>query len=99
MVEQRYQAVLTVISDGLSISQVAFKVEVSRQTLHVWLARYEAQGLEGWRIGCVDRRAVRIRCQRRGQDRAVSPRPSSSAPQRLSSPQDQRFKLNLTPVN
>ena len=39
--EQRYQAVLAVISDGLSISQVAEKVGVSRQTLHAWLARYE----------------------------------------------------------
>jgi transposase len=39
--EQRYQAVLAVISDGLSISQVAEKVGVSRQTLHSWLARYE----------------------------------------------------------
>src|SRR5580704_3114827 len=45
--EQRYQAVLAVISDGLSISQVASKVGVSRQTLHAWLARYEAHGLEG----------------------------------------------------
>src|ERR1700759_4820167 len=45
--EQRYQAVLAVISDGLSVSQVAEKVGVSRQTLHSWWARYEAQGLEG----------------------------------------------------
>jgi len=45
--EQRYQAVLAVISDGLSISQVAQKVGVSRQTLHSWLARYEAEGLDG----------------------------------------------------
>src|SRR6201997_4608275 len=45
--EQRYQAVLAVISDGLSVSQVAEKVGVSRQTLHAWLARYEAQGLDG----------------------------------------------------
>jgi transposase len=45
--EQRYQAVLAVINDGLSISQVASKVGVSRQTLHSWLARYEAEGLEG----------------------------------------------------
>ena len=45
--EQRYQAVLAVISDGLSISQVASKVGVSRQTVHAWLARYEAEGLEG----------------------------------------------------
>jgi transposase len=45
--EQRYQAVMAVISDGLSVSQVAEKVGVSRQTLHAWLARYEAEGLEG----------------------------------------------------
>ncbi len=45
--EQRYQAVLSVISDGLAIWQVAEKVGVSRQTLHSWLARYEASGLEG----------------------------------------------------
>jgi transposase InsO family protein len=45
--EQRYQAVLAVISDGLSICQVASKVGVSRQTLHAWLARYEDEGLEG----------------------------------------------------
>jgi transposase len=42
--EQRYQAVMAVIGDGLSVSQVAEKVWVSRQTLHSWLARYEAQG-------------------------------------------------------
>jgi transposase InsO family protein len=45
--EQRYQTVLAVISDGLSISQVPGKVGVSRQTVHAWLARYEAGGLEG----------------------------------------------------
>ncbi|SKG00287.1 Transposase [Mycobacteroides abscessus subsp. massiliense] len=38
---------LAVISDGLSITQVASKVGVSRQTLHAWLVRYEAEGLDG----------------------------------------------------
>lgn len=47
MAEQRYQAVMSVIADGLSISQAAEKTGVSRQTLHAWLARYEAEGLEG----------------------------------------------------
>lgn len=56
--EQRYQAVLAVISDGLSILQVAQKVGVSRQTLHSWLARYEAEGLEG----LVDRSHRPVRC-------------------------------------
>lgn len=45
MAEQRCQAVMAVIGDDLSISQVAEKVGVSRQTLHSWLARYEAEGL------------------------------------------------------
>jgi transposase len=38
---------MAVIGDGLSVSQVAENVGVSRQTLHSWLARYEAEGLEG----------------------------------------------------
>ena len=45
--EQRYQAVLAVISDGRTVTETAAAVGVSRQTLHVWLARYEAAGLEG----------------------------------------------------
>src|SRR4051794_17137192 len=45
--EQRYQAVLAVIADGLSVTVAAEKAGVTRQTLHSWLARYEAGGLEG----------------------------------------------------
>jgi transposase InsO family protein len=45
--EQRYQAVLAVIEDGLSITEVAAKAGVSRQTLHSWLSRYAGGGLEG----------------------------------------------------
>jgi transposase InsO family protein len=45
--EQRYQAVLAVIEDGVSITEVAAKVGVSRQTLHSWLSRYAGGGLEG----------------------------------------------------
>jgi transposase InsO family protein len=45
--EQRYQAVLAVIGDGRTIKEVADQWGVSRQTLHAWLARYEAEGLEG----------------------------------------------------
>jgi len=45
--EQRYQAVLAVVSDGRSVTEVAGQWKVSRQTLHAWLARYEQAGLEG----------------------------------------------------
>ncbi len=41
LVEQRYQAVLGVIHDGHSVVEVASGLEVSRQTVHGWLRRYE----------------------------------------------------------
>ena len=46
MAEQRYQAVLAVISDGETVTEVAARFGVSRQTVHDWLAKYEAGGLE-----------------------------------------------------
>jgi transposase-like protein len=36
-----------VIGEGRTVTDVAAAVGVSRQTLHAWLARYEAGGLEG----------------------------------------------------
>jgi transposase InsO family protein len=45
--EQRYRAVLAVISEGRTVTEVAAAVGVSRQSLHAWLGRYEADGLEG----------------------------------------------------
>ena len=47
VVEQRYQAVLAVIRDGVPIVQVAHRFDVSRQAVHRWLRWYEAQGLAG----------------------------------------------------
>jgi len=43
--EQRYEAVLGVIRDGYSVQEVAEAYGVSRQSVHAWLARYEAGGL------------------------------------------------------
>ena len=45
--EQRYKAVVAVIGEGRTVSEMATDVGVSRRTLHRWLARYEAEGLEG----------------------------------------------------
>src|SRR4051812_41582830 len=72
--EQRYQAVLAVIEDGVPVTEVAAKVGVSRQTLHSWLSRYAGGGLEAladrshrprWSVtrfsghfGCADHAAV-----------------------------------------
>ena len=44
--EQRYLAVLAVIRDGDTVTEVAARLGVSRKTLHVWLSRYEVGGLE-----------------------------------------------------
>jgi transposase len=38
--EQRYRAVLEVL-DGASVTEVARRFGVSRQTVHAWLRRYE----------------------------------------------------------
>jgi transposase len=44
--EQRYQAVLAVIEDGLQVSEAAAKAGVTRQAVHSWLSRYAGGGLE-----------------------------------------------------
>src|SRR3954471_19910378 len=47
VVEQRYQAVLEVLNDGASVTDVARRHGVSRQTVHEWLRRYAAGGWGG----------------------------------------------------
>ena len=44
--EQRYDAVTLVMRDGFSITEIAAKFNVSRQTIYRWLAKYEEGGLE-----------------------------------------------------
>lgn len=44
--EQRYDAVLGVVRDGFSVTEMAQKFSVSRQILFSWPQRYEAGGLE-----------------------------------------------------
>ena len=45
--EQKYQAVMAVLSDGRAVSEVAAQWGVSRQSVHAWLRRYEEAGLAG----------------------------------------------------
>lgn len=45
VMEQRYQAVMAVVQDGWKVSEVADRLGVSRQSVHKWIARYEAGGL------------------------------------------------------
>jgi len=46
VVEQRYQAVLEVLAGG-SVTGVARRYGVARQTVHTWLRRYASDGLAG----------------------------------------------------
>jgi transposase len=46
VVEQRYRAVLEVLS-GIPVVEVAERYGVVRQTVHRWMARYRAEGLAG----------------------------------------------------
>jgi transposase InsO family protein len=47
LVEQRYQAVLEVLGDGASVTDVARRYGVARQTVHDWLRKYAGEGLRG----------------------------------------------------
>ncbi len=49
--EQRYQAVLGVMAEGRAVMEVASQWGVRRRTVHRWLARNEAKGLEGLLAG------------------------------------------------
>ena len=46
--EQRYKAVRAVTGDGRRVSEIAASWQVSRQTLHAWLARSEDGGLKAF---------------------------------------------------
>ncbi len=45
VVEQRYDAVIGVIRDGMKVTEVAETFGVTRQTVHAWLRRYEEGGI------------------------------------------------------
>ena len=44
--EQRYDAVLAVVRDGLTVGEVAAAFGVTRQSIYRWMQRYEEGGLE-----------------------------------------------------
>ena len=46
VVEQRYQAVLEVLG-GASVTDIALRYGVARQTVYGWLRRYASDGLAG----------------------------------------------------
>ena len=44
--EQRFNAVMQVLRDGLTVIEVADRYGVSRQAVHSWLRRYRTGGLD-----------------------------------------------------
>jgi transposase len=48
--EQRFDDVLGVIRDCFTVTEVAQKFGVSRQSVHTWLQRYGAGGLEALEV-------------------------------------------------
>jgi transposase len=47
VVEQRFHAVMEVLSAGAPVVEVAERYGVSRKTVHTWIRRYRADGLAG----------------------------------------------------
>ncbi len=47
VVEQRYHAVVEVLSAGAPVVEVAERYGVSRKTVHAWIRRYRTDGLAG----------------------------------------------------
>jgi hypothetical protein len=51
LVGLRYQAVLEVVNQGATVTDVAVRFGVTRQTVHRWLRRYAAKVWLGWQTG------------------------------------------------
>lgn len=47
VVEQRYHAVMEVLSAGAQVTEVAKRYGVSRKSVHAWIRRYRDEGLAG----------------------------------------------------
>jgi transposase-like protein len=58
VMEQRYQAVMAVIQDGWKVTEVADRLGVARQSVHNWIARYQAGGLAALVPRCHGRELV-----------------------------------------
>src|SRR6266704_1532294 len=80
VVEQRYRAVLEVLS-GIPVIEVAERYGVARQTVHRWMARYRTDGIAGLADRSM-RRTASVAGQRR--DRGSGLRAAAGAPPRLS---------------
>ena len=70
LVEQRYKAVLEVLNDGASVTDVARRYGVGRQAVHTWLRRYGDGGLGPWLIGVPGPTPAHTKCHRWSRPRS-----------------------------
>jgi transposase-like protein len=81
VMEQRFEAVMAVVRDGLPVVEVAANFGVSRQSVHAWIRRYEAGGVTALEdrshqpFGCPHQTRLAWVLAKRG----VEPAPSRSA--------------------
>lgn len=81
VVEQRYRAVLEVLS-GVPVTEVAERYGVARQTVHRWVARYQAEGIAGL-ADCShgpQTASVKSGCGGRSSDLRAAPVPPALGP-------------------
>lgn len=51
VMEQRYRTVIALVQDGCKVTEVAYRLGVSQQAVHKWIARYRAGGLPALETG------------------------------------------------
>ena len=81
--EQRYDAVAAVVRDGHTLSEVAEKLGVSRQSSYRWMLRYDAGASMPSPTGHIDRTMCRTRwppSSRRASSKCGATIPSGDRP-------------------
>jgi hypothetical protein len=70
--EQRFNAVMEVLRDGLTVIEVADRYGVSRQTVHGWLRRWKVGGLDALATARIGHGVARTRCRPRSRPACAS---------------------------
>ena len=70
--EQRFNAVMEVLRDGLTVVEVAERYGVSRQAVHGWLRRYATGGLDALADQSTGLAAAPTRCLLRSRPSCAS---------------------------
>jgi transposase len=86
--EQRYEAVRAVLADGETVTDVAARFGVTRKTVHHWLRKYEAGGIEelgdrSHRPRSCPHQMSAERVEPINRHRTVTPQPNVHSPTRM----------------